>query len=130
MEETRRLRQKEDPGVRNGNTEKGELDSAAVRASGREGRQEEDEMGPKRAQKLTLAVWCEKEAFISRTPRNTDGWWRSGGGRDPGGAGTCPACRPRRRGPRPAAPRRALRTASAPAALPAPARPSPCSALA
>ena len=40
VEETRRLRQKEDPRVRSRARRRGELDSAAVRASGREGGRE------------------------------------------------------------------------------------------
>ena len=62
VEETRRLRQKEDPRVRGRARRRGEPDSAAVRASGREGGREKggrDRPG-KESQKLTLAVWCEK----------------------------------------------------------------------
>ena len=132
VEETRRLRQKEDPRVRGRARRRGEPDSAAVRASGREGGREKggrDRPG-KESQKLTLAVWCEKgPSSQGHRERQMDG-------------GEMGEPRPRRGGhrpnrPPPAArssppplPRRALRTASAPTTLPAPARPSPCSARA
>lgn len=132
VEETRRLRQKEDPRVRSRARRRGELDSAAVRASGREGGREKggrDRPG-KGSQKLTLAVWCEKGPS-SQGHRETQMDGGEVGEPRPRRGGHLPSLPPPpARSSRPPPPRRALRTASAPATLPAPARPSPCSALA
>lgn len=129
VEETRRLRQKEEPRVRGRARRRGEPDSAAVRGSGREGGREKGgrDRPEKESQKLTLAVWCEKgPSSQGHRERQMDGE-EIGEPRDPGGAGSGPAGRPQPRGPRPRRPRAAPSGPRAPT-LPCPPPPGPACA--
>lgn len=116
VEETRRLKQKEDPRVR------GKARRWGAEVSSSEGKWEEERrekrgrVDPKEKPEAHSGRLVGEETFISRTLRKADEWWRNGGAATPVGRASAQPAAP---APRPVGPEHA-RTPCPP--LPGPAR--------